>query len=186
MEEAAYVPAPGHPEPYRRPRRRRAVLPEGRAQSTAAVRAESSPGFSQCTQHAPHAPKKRHCTRRQGSDRAPTSWSPLAQQNPNNDKLNPRTTVPGSLSCPPLARHYGKLVNFRLVDRGGKRQNWRRRSSGFPPVGGTAKKEEELGSEERRPQPGSPAEGPGLEGALLSRLCPRPPPPQSVPHQDPR
>lgn len=123
VEEAVYVPAPGHPEPDRLLRRRRAVLPEGRAQSTATVRAESSSGLSQCTQHAPHAPKKRHCTRRPGSDRAPTSWSPLAQQNPNNGKLNPRTTVPGSLSCPPLARHYGKPVNFRLVDGGGIRQN---------------------------------------------------------------
>lgn len=39
-------------------------------------------------------------------------------------------------------------------------------------MGRTAKTEEELGDEEGKQQPGSPAEGPGLKGALLSLLCP--------------
>lgn len=68
MEETVYLPAPRRPGPCLLVRHGRVVLPEGRTQSTPTVGAEIRSRLSQGTQHSPHAPKKRHCTRRQGSD----------------------------------------------------------------------------------------------------------------------
>lgn len=94
MSDAVYFPAPGRPELYRLLRRRRAVLPERRAQSAPTVRAERRSGLSQCTQDAPHAPKKRHGTRRQGSDRAPNSQRLPGTTEPQQRQAEPACDPP--------------------------------------------------------------------------------------------
>lgn len=77
------------------PERQQAVLPERKAHSISTVRAEVRPGLSQGAQSAPHAPQKRHCVRRRGSDRASISWSYRAHATPTTTTTcNPRTTLP--------------------------------------------------------------------------------------------
>lgn len=68
----------------------------------------------------PHTPRRSAMAPADKAVTGPqTRRDSLAPQNPNNDKRNPRATLPNSLSCPLLARHCGNPVNFRLTNRGG-------------------------------------------------------------------
>lgn len=134
----------------------------------------------------PSALKTPHTPRRSAmapADKAVTGPQPrrdsLAPQNPNNDKRNPRATLPNSLSCPLLARHCGKPVNFRLVNRGGIRQNLRRRRSGLPRWAGLQKRRKRRRGTAAPlacggPWPGGGAAEPPLPPAPASAVGPQP------------
>ena len=99
-ENSVYILTPRRPEPFRLRRCRQAGLPKGRAQSTATARAEIRSWLSQRIQHAPYAPEKRHCIRRQSTDQAPIPYSALAQEKPQQSRLKPAREPTGFTIMP--------------------------------------------------------------------------------------